>query len=116
MAYSSGFLKDIITVENRKESQDSKWGKDGSGIEWEKTGTFHANVGWQKGVGGMNAGALDVYMVKIVRMRWTDRINARSRVVFGGNTYQIIAETFNPNREANEIQFLMQEKNVGSEQ
>lgn len=112
MAYSAGFLKDIITTYNRREAVDSKWGKDGSGVEWEPAGTFHANVGYQKGVGGMNAGSLDVYMVKIVRMRWNNVINARSRVVFDGKTYQIIAETFNPNREADELQFLIQEKNT----
>lgn len=102
-------MKDIITVENRKESVDSKWGKDGEGIKWEKVGTFHANVGYQKGKAGMTAGSLDVYAVKIVRMRWNNIITERSRIQWQGKTYQILPETFNPDRQGNTIQFLCQQ-------
>ena len=109
MAYSSGFLKDMVTVLNRKEAQDSKWGKDGSGIEWERAACLHANVGYQKGKVGMTAGSLDVYAVKIVRMRWNSIVNERSRIEFDGRTYQIIGDTFNAQRQENEIQFLIQQ-------
>ena len=56
----------------------------------------------------MNAGALDAYAVKIVRMRWTNVFNERSRIKYQGKVYQIIPETFNANHYENTLQFLMQ--------
>ena len=56
MEYSSGFLKDLVTVLNRKEAQQGKFGLDSAGIEWENMGCVHANVDWQKGKSGMAAG------------------------------------------------------------
>ena len=109
MGYSSGFLKDRITVLNRKEAQQGKFGLDSAGIEWENVGCVHANVDWQKGKTAMNAGALDAYGVKIVRMRWNNIITERSRIQYDGRTYQILPETFNANRQENTIQFLCQQ-------
>jgi hypothetical protein len=56
----------------------------------------------------MNAGALDSYAVKIVRMNWTDKLKERSRVKYQGKVYQIIPETFNGHYRENTLQFLMQ--------
>jgi hypothetical protein len=56
----------------------------------------------------MNAGALDAYTVMEVRTRWTDKITMRSRVKFEGNVYQIIPETFHPDKMENTLQFHMQ--------
>lgn len=109
MGYSAGFLKDIITVENRKEAVQGKFGLDSAGIEWENMGCVHANVDWQKGKSGMTAGALDAYGVKIVRMRWNSIITERSRIQWQGKTYQILPETFNACRQENTIQFLCQQ-------
>ena len=109
MGYSSGFLKDRITVLNRKEAQQGKFGLDSAGIEWENVGCVHANVDWQKGKSGMTAGALDAYGVKIVRMRWNNIITERSRIQYDGRTYQILPETFNANRQENTIQFHAQQ-------
>ena len=109
MAFSAGFLKDIITVENRKEAVQGKFGLDSAGIEWENMGCVHANVDWQKGKSGMTAGALDAYGVKIVRMRWNSIITERSRIQWQGKTYQILPETFNACRQENTIQFLCQQ-------
>ena len=109
MAYSSGFLKDRITILNRKEAQQGKFGLDSAGIEWENMGCVHANVDWQKGKSGMTAGALDAYGVKIVRMRWNNIVTERSRIQWLGRTYQILPETFNANRQENTIQFLCQQ-------
>jgi hypothetical protein len=69
---------------------------------------LHANVGWKKGLGGLHEGALDVYGVVEVRTRWTNQVNERSRIVYEGRTYQIIPETFHPDRQDNTIQFLAQ--------
>ena len=109
MPYSSGFLKDRVTILNRKEAVQGKFGLDSAGIEWENVGCVHANVDWQKGKTAMNAGALDAYGVKIVRMRWNNIITERSRIQYEGRTYQILPETFNANRQENTIQFLCQQ-------
>ena len=108
MGYSAGFLKDIIQPLNRKEAQAGKYGLDSGGIEWEEVGCIHANVDYQRGKSAMNAGSLDVYAVKIVRMRWTNVFNERSRIKYLDKIYQIIPETFNANRREDTLQFLMQ--------
>lgn len=108
MGYSSGFLNKRILVQNRKAAVQSKFGIDSNGPEYEDTVCLHANVGWKKGLGGLHEGALDVYGVVEVRMRWTNQVNERSRIVYEGRTYQIIPETFHPDRQDNTIQFLAQ--------
>ena len=108
MGYSAGFLHEIIQVLNRKEAKTSKFGIDGGGVEWEEGPCLHANVGWAKGLRSLNAGSVDAYGVKLVRMRFTCSINERSRIKFDGKTYQILPETFNPDRRDNTLQFTMQ--------
>lgn len=108
MGYSSGFLNKRILIQNRKAAVQSKFGIDSNGPEYEDTVCLHANVGWKKGLGGLHEGALDVYGVVEVRMRWTNQVNERSRIVYEGRTYQIIPETFHPDRQDNTIQFLAQ--------
>lgn len=109
MAYTSGLLKDRVTILNRKVAQQGKFGLDSAGIEFEPAATVWASVDWSKGKQAMNAGALDVYGVKIVRMRWNNIVTERSRIQWQGKTYQILADTFNPNRQENTIQFLCQQ-------
>ena len=109
MAYTSGLLKDRVTILNRKEAQQGKFGLDSAGIEFEPAGTVWASVDWAKGKGAMNAGALDAYAVKMVRMRWNTIVNERSRILYGGKTYQIVPESFNADRQENTIQFLCQQ-------
>ena len=108
MSYSAGFLHDIIIPLNRKEATVGKYGMDSGGIEWEEGPCLHANVDYQRGKSAMNAGSLDAYAVKIVRMRWTNVFNERSRVKYQDKTYQIITETWNSNRREDTLQFLMQ--------
>jgi len=108
MGYSAGFLHDVIQVLNRKEAKTSKFGIDGGGVGWEEGPCLHANVDYARGKSAMNAGALDAYAVKIVRMRWTNVFNERSRIKYLDKTYQIIPETWNANRRENTLQFLMQ--------
>ena len=109
MAYTAGFLKDLVTILNRKEAVQGKFGLDSAGIEWENAGCVHANVDWQKGKSGMTAGALDAYGVKIIRMRWNSIFTERSRIQWQGKTYQILPETFNACRQEDTIQFLCQQ-------
>lgn len=108
MPFSSGFLKYMIQVLNRKAAQSSKFGLDGDGVEWEEGDCLHCNVTYSKGVSAMNAGAMDAYKVYIVRMRWTNKINMRCRVKYAGQVYQILPETFHEDRQENTIQFNMQ--------
>ena len=110
MGYSAGFLHDIIQPLNRKEAVAGKYGLDSAGIEWVDACSepLHANVDYQRGKSAMNAGSLDAYAVKIVRMRWTNVFNERSRVKYQDKTYQIIPETWNANHRENTLQFLMQ--------
>jgi head-tail adaptor len=108
MGFSSGFLHEIIRPLNRKDAKVGKYGIDSAGIEWEEGPCLHANVDYQRGKRGLGAGSIDVYAVKIVRMRWTNQVNMRSRVEYDGQTYQIIPETFNEDKQGNSLQFLMQ--------
>ena len=109
MAYTSGLLKDRVTILNRKEAQQGKFGLDSAGIEFEPAATVWASVDWQRGKSGMNAGSLDAYGVKIVRMRWNSIITERSRIQWQGKTYQILPDTFNPDHQGNTIQFFCQQ-------
>lgn len=109
MAYTSGMLHDEIFVQNRSEAQMGDFGVDSDGIGWvQNPNPFPCNVSWQKGTAGMREGALDAYGIIIVRMRWTDLITMRSRIVFDGHTYQILPETFHPYYQENTLQFLAQ--------
>ena len=108
MGYSAGFLHDIIQPLNRKEAVAGKYGLDSAGIEWEVVGCLHANVDYQRGKSAMNAGSLDAYAVKIVRMRYTTAFNERSRIKYLDKVYQIIPETWNANHREDTLQFLMQ--------
>lgn len=97
-----------IIVLNRKAAKIGKYGVDSSGAEWEETTSLWADVGWARGKTALNAGAVDAYGVELVRMNWTNQINIRSRIVFRGQTYQIMPETFHPDKQANTLQFNMQ--------
>lgn len=109
MAYSAGLLKYCVTILNRKEAQQGKFGLDSAGVEFEPVGKVWAAVDWAKGKGAMNAGALDVYGVVMVRMRYNCIVNERSRIQYDGKTYQIIGETFHADQQANTIQFHAQQ-------
>jgi head-tail adaptor len=110
MGYSAGFLHEIIIPLNRKAAAMGKHGVDSGGIQWEEGPCLHANVDYAKGKAAMNAGALDAYAVKIVRMRYeaTSVITERSRIKFDGRVYQIIPEMFHPNHYDDTLQFHMQ--------
>ena len=109
MAYSTGLLKHRVTILNRTEAQQGRFGLDSAGVEFEQAGTVWASVDWTRGKGAMNAGALDVYGVVIIRMRWNTIVNERSRILYEGKTYQIIGEMFHADRQENTIQFHAQQ-------
>lgn len=108
MAYSTGILRNRVTILNRTEATQGRFGLDSSGVEFETAGTVWAEVTWAKGKQAMNVGALDVYGVIMVRMRWNSIVNDRSRVMYDGKTYQILGDTFHAHRQDNTIQFHAQ--------
>lgn len=108
MSYSSGILNKKIFVLNRKTAQSSKFGVDGDGIEWESADMLSANVTYTKGISAMNAGAINAYSIKLVRIRWTDKITMRSRIKYDNQIFQIVPNTFNADKSENTIQFQMQ--------
>jgi SPP1 family predicted phage head-tail adaptor len=108
MAYSTGILRNRVTILNRTEATQGRFGLDSSGVEFETAGTVWAEVTWTKGKQAMNVGALDVYGVIMVRMRWNSIVNDRSRVMYDGKTYQILGDTFHAQRQDNTIQFHAQ--------
>ena len=108
MAYSTGILRNRVTILNRTEAQQGRFGLDSSGVEFEPAGTVWAEVTWAKGKQAMNVGALDVYGVIMVRMRWNSIVNDRSRIMYDGKTYQILGDTFHAQRQDNTIQFHAQ--------
>lgn len=108
MAYSSGLLKKRIAVLNRKAAVAGDFGLDSAGVEWVETVCLWAAVDWSKGVRSLREGAIDSYGVIMVRTRWSDQISMRSRIVWEGQTYQILPETFHADKQENTIQFLAQ--------
>ena len=108
MAYSSGILRNRVTILNRTEATQGRFGLDSSGVEFETAGTVWAEVTWVRGKQAMNVGALDVYGVIMVRMRYNTIVNDRSRVQYDGKTYQILGDTFHAQRQDNTIQFHAQ--------
>lgn len=108
MSYQAGFLDKIIVPLNRKAVVVGKYGLDSGGVLWEEGQPLHANVDFQRGKSAMNVGALDAYAVKMVRMRWVNCFDERSRVRYDGKVYQIVPETWNADRRGNTLQFLMQ--------
>ena len=116
MSYPAGFRENFITPLNRKAATVGKYGVDSAGVTWEEGTPMHANVDYQRGKSAMNAGALDAYAVKIVRMNFTSTINERSRIKYNGKIYQIMPETFNGSYRKNTLQFLMQLVNENEQQ
>ena len=101
-------MKHRIIVQNRKAAQESKFGLDASGPEWEDAGCLWAAVDFVKGLRAMHEGALDVYSVVMVRTRWNNIITERSRIIHEGKTYQVLGETLHADHQANTMQFNAQ--------
>ena len=108
MGYSSGILDTKVVIMNRKKAVTSDYGLDGRGIEWEDSCCVWAAVDWARGMRTLNAGAVDAYGVVLVRMRYNEHVGMRSRIRIGGDTYQVLPETFHADKRANTVQFNAQ--------
>lgn len=112
MSYPRGFLRDRIAILNRTTPTDGRNARDSAGIGWQTAATVWANVDWSRGKQAMNAGAIDAYAIIIVRTDCHPFINERSRIQHDGKTYQILADTFHPDRHQNQLQFHAQQVQV----
>lgn len=108
MTYSSGFLNKRVTILNRTEAVVGKYGRDSGGAEYTSAGIAWASIDFVKGKRAMNDGAIDVYGIVMVRMRYNKEINMRSRIGYDGDFYDILPETFHSDKQANTIQFNAQ--------
>lgn len=106
--YASGLRDKRITIYNREAQTVGDYGVDGDGVSWRRAGAVWAAVTWAKGMRAMNEGAVDVYGVVMVRMNYSRRVDCRSRIVYGGDVYQILPETYHEDYRANTIQFNAQ--------
>ncbi len=84
MAYSSGYLKDIITIRNKVVATGF-----GDTTSYQDAGCIHARKVRKSGNKAVREGALDGVDIVIFRMRWNTIIKRDSLIVFGGKTYQI---------------------------
>lgn len=105
MAYSSGMMNKRITVFNRDEAQEGKFGRISGGFL--PVATIWAAVDFTHGIKAMREGALDAYDTVMIRCRWNDKLNRNSRIEYGNKIYQI--QSFNADKQANTIQITAME-------
>ena len=111
MTYSSGMLNKRIAIQNRKAATMGKFGLQSAGTEWETVKEVWAAVNNVKGVSAMREGAIDVYGIRLIRCRYDDVrgiINVRSRIIYQGQTYQMLGETLAIDEQENTCQFNAQ--------
>ena len=106
--YSSGLRHGRATILNRQEQTVGAYGIDSGGVGWTAVATVWVYVSFNKGMRAMREGALDVYGVEMFRMNWNPDVTMRSRIIFDGQTYQILGETFHADFQANQVQFQAQ--------
>lgn len=99
-------MRHRIRVQNRTASTMGKFGL--KEPEWTDSGSLWADVSYVKGKSAMREGAIDVYGVVMVRCRYTDIINVRSRIIYQDQTYQLLGETLHVDKQANTVQFNAQ--------
>ena len=109
MGYSAGMLDKRVTILNRKKQTVGQYCIDSDGVGWEEAGTVWANVNWVKGISAMREGAVDVYGMLMVRMRWNRFTTRNSRVRIDGKVYEVAGETFHADYKANTIQMNVKE-------
>ena len=104
MSYSTGLLKDRVTILNKKTAARTGFGET---TQYEAVATVWANVTWNKGVKALREGALDSYDTVLIRMRWNNIVSRDSRLQHDGVTYQI--QSLHRNRQDNTLQFTATE-------
>lgn len=112
IGYASGMRRERVKILNPAAMVDGEFGRRSAGVTWTEAGSVWAAVDFVRGKMAMNAGALDVYGVVMVRMDYDcgklRHISPRSRIEHNGETYQILGDTFHANKQDNIIQFNAQ--------
>lgn len=108
MPYTTGLLRHRVAILNRTTAAVGKYGVDSDGVVWAEALKTWASVDFSRGTRAMHAGALDAYAVVLVRMRYTPVVTERSRMVYDGNTYQVLPETLHADHHGNTVQFTAQ--------
>ena len=93
---------------NREAQAVGAYGIDSGGVDWRDDGTVWADVTWVKGMRTLREGALDAYGIVMVRMNWNAIVTLRSRIVYDGQVYQVLSDTFHADKHENTVQFQAQ--------
>ena len=102
MAYSSGYLKDIVTIRNKVVTTGF-----GETTHYQDAGCVHARKVWKSGNKVLRESALDAVDLVIFRMRWNNIVTRDSLLVCDGRTYQILA--LEGNQQENQLEIKAQE-------
>ena len=102
MAFTSGILKERVTIRNKKAGTTF-----GDKTTYVDAATVWAQVTWSKGVKALHEGALDAYDTVLIRMRWNNYVSRDSLLVHKGKTYQI--QSLHDDKQDNTIQITATE-------
>lgn len=102
MAYSSGYLHNIVTIRNKVVATGF-----GETTSWQDAGCVHARKVWKSGNKVLRESVLDAIDVVIFRMRWNNIVTRDSLLVCEGKTYQILS--LEGDRQENQIEIKAQE-------
>lgn len=106
MAYTSGMLRQRITIARRKDDGKSAFGKAGQ-PKYEILGEFWAAEDFSRGTKSLREGAFDAYDVVMFRMRFNPDVDRWCLIKFRGKWYQITS--LNEDFHDNQIQITAQE-------
>ena len=110
MSYSTGFLKDHVTILAPVTEINEDFGR---GKPTFTTGrTIWAQVTWSKGTRALRKGAVDEYDIIMVRTRYHSDLTRECRLRIGGRDYVITS--FHDDYQENTIQITAQELVQGS--
>lgn len=102
--YTSGILKDRVTIITPPTYQDGPYGRqEVPGSQFERW----AAVDWARGTKAMREGTLDAYDTVMIRMRYDERITRDCKILHNGTTYRI--QSFHPDKHAATIQITATE-------
>jgi SPP1 family predicted phage head-tail adaptor len=104
---TAGDLKHRVRIDGPRPTSDNVVGEPQSA--WEEIGRFWANVRPVQGREVEYAKQLAATVTHKVRMRWTDRVNATCRLVFGGREFAINA-VIDPAEDRRELNVYCTEK------
>lgn len=104
MPYSTGLLKNRVTILNKVSPTQGEFG---ATTRYEPAATVWADVTWSKGTKALREGALDAYDTVIIRMRYNSVVTRDSRLQHDGVTYQI--QSLHRDHQDNTIQITATE-------